>query len=394
MTGISPFRRLLSSGDRNSVATTLAAGLEYNKEEILRRSHRALAAAVSLAAVAALPAGAAQAATKSVFGGPARPPKTVPKMTDITEFFPKKVKIHKGDNVEFNFRGFHTFTFLGKAKFPAFFIPTGSKVADAKDAAGNPFWFNGQDRLKVNPDVAFPIGDKVVDNRAMESSGMPQDDDPQPYRLKFPKTGTFNYVCLIHPKMKGQVTVVNKRKRIPSRRSDEARAAKQLAAAVNEAKRLVKPKNPGGANVLAGNSSKDVEVLHFFPKDLTVKAGQTVQWRAPHPHDFHTVTFGPPEYLQPIGQSFIAPDTTAPQGGPPTLLANPLVVYPSDPPTATPTYDGSNHGNGFLNSGIFEGDPDFPLPDTSRITFSKPGTYNYLCLVHGPDMSGKVTVTQ
>lgn len=364
----------------------------------MTRLHRTIAALAAVGALSALGAAGAQAATnKSVFAGPPRPVKTIPKGADITEYFPRHIKVAKGDSIDFEFRGFHTVTFLGKAKFPPFFIPTGRKVADAKDAAGNPFWFNGQDLLALNPEAAGPVGDGRVDNRAMESSGLPQGDENSPppsYTLKFPRTGTFKYVCQIHPKMVGRVTVLNKRKRVPSVRRDETRIAKQLAASVKEAKRVMSFQGEGGTNVRAGNSTRDIETLRFFPDDLTIKVGQTVTWRAPHPHDFHTITFGPMEYLQPIGQSFIAPDTSSPQGGPPTLLANPLVIYPSDPPSAAVSYDGSNHGNGFLNSGVIEGDEAFPLPGRFSATFTKAGAYRYLCLVHGPDMSGTVNVTQ
>jgi plastocyanin len=39
------------------------------------------------------------------------------------------------------------------------------------------------------------------------------------------------------------------------------------------------------------------------------------------------------------------------------------------------------------------GDPPNGLPQINRITFTKPGTYKYYCLLHGPDMSGEIVVT-
>jgi plastocyanin len=35
-----------------------------------------------------------------------------------------------------------------------------------------------------------------------------------------------------------------------------------------------------------------------------------------------------------------------------------------------------------------------PLPKSATVTFSKPGTYQYFCIVHGAQMKGQITVTQ
>ena len=64
----------------------------------------------------------------------------------------------------------------------------------------------------------------------------------------------------------------------------------------------------------------------------------------------------------------------------PNLALNPKIAFPS----GGPTYDGT----GFVNSGILV----LPNPHTFKLTFTKPGTYTYDCLVH-PDMDGTVSVT-
>ena len=358
----------------------------------MRKHHWPIAVLAAVAAAVIIPGSAAEAANKSVFAGPPRPVKTLPKGVDLTHFFPQHIKVAQGRSIDFNIRGLHTITFLGKKEFPPFFVPSGA-VSGFNDPAGNPFWFNGQARLVLNPQVGAPIGDGRVDNRAVESSGLPAGEGPpKPYTLKFTKAGSFRYVCLVHPKMRGRVTVVKRRGRVPSARSDQARTAKEIGKLVRVAKRRAAYAGPGGANVRAGNDTDSVDVLRYFPSDVRIKAGDTVRWYSRHPHEFHTVTFGPQDYLKPIGETFIAPDTSAPQGGPPTLVANPLAVYPSDAPPAEPGYDGTNHGNGFLNSGLVQGDPNYPLPREWSARFTKPGTYRYICLVHGPDMSGTVTV--
>jgi plastocyanin len=67
-----------------------------------------------------------------------------------------------------------------------------------------------------------------------------------------------------------------------------------------------------------------------------------------------------------------------------------LAAFPSDPPP-TLVADGSNHGNGFVNTGVIDGDAASPQATSSQVTFSKAGTYNYICLIH-PDMKGSIVV--
>ena len=58
--------------------------------------------------------------------------------------------------------------------------------------------------------------------------------------------------------------------------------------------------------------------------------------------------------------------------------------------TPLPPYNGKNHGNGFEGSGILA--LGGPLPSSVKITFTKPGAYNFECVIH-EGMDGKVTVT-
>jgi hypothetical protein len=68
-------------------------------------------------------------------------------------------------------------------------------------------------------------------------------------------------------------------------------------------------------------------------------------------------------------------------------------VYPSQPPGTPLVVDGTVHGNGFVNTGMIDADKSTPLPQSSTVTFSKPGTYQYYCIVHGAQMKGQITVT-
>ena len=74
-----------------------------------------------------------------------------------------------------------------------------------------------------------------------------------------------------------------------------------------------------------------------------------------------------------------APTTEPPTSEPPTSEPPPEEEAPPPPLDA-----GTWNGTGFLNSGFMDGG-DFVM------AFSKPGTYDYVCLIH-PEMQGTVTV--
>ncbi len=60
---------------------------------------------------------------------------------------------------------------------------------------------------------------------------------------------------------------------------------------------------------------------------------------------------------------------------------------PPAPAALTPTL----HGNGFWSTGALDGIAASPPPQANAVTFSTPGVYPYVCLVH-PFMKGTVTV--
>jgi len=42
---------------------------------------------------------------------------------------------------------------------------------------------------------------------------------------------------------------------------------------------------------------------------------------------------------------------------------------------------------------MLDDDAATPLPKSTTVSFSTPGTYAYYCIVHGAEMKGSVTVT-
>jgi plastocyanin len=340
----------------------------------------------ALAAALLVPA-ASQAATKTVVAGPLKPVKGVfggNASGDADTFSLPTVTIHTGDKVRWKFNGFHTVTFnkKGGGVIP-FVVPDATaKYTGFNDPAGAPFWFNGQTQLDVNAPGALPQGGKTYDGSQLAGSGAPL-GAAKPYTLKFTKNGTFTYYCVIHPGMKAKVKVVAKGKKIPSTKADAKVAAKLLAKQVKVAKKTTKLATPP-STVVGGNDKGQVVQLRFFPKTLHVATGSTVTFKVTSKPEIHTFSFGPAKYLQDTAGALVAPVNGA-------LQFNPQIAFPSDAPPALPPYDGTSHGNGFISTGILDGDPNTPQPTTSKITFAKAGTYGFICLIH-PFMHGTVVV--
>ena len=124
---------------------------------------------------------------------------------------------------------------------------------------------------------------------------------------------------------------------------------------------------PEAVTVRAGVSDpahSQIAVLQFMPAKVTVSVGQKVSWSWAETREPHSVTFFPP------GQK-------APDPGSDTALFAPT------PPTGA--YDGTT----LVNSGLA---PQGPAPAPAfEMTFSKPGTYAYQCVIH-PQMVGTVVV--
>jgi plastocyanin len=355
----------------------------------LRSIHRPLIGLATLA-VALTPAAAAQAAGKTVSAGPHKQVKNAPEAGDVNAYFPAKIKVAKGGTVTFKINGFHD-VYFGKA--PGLVAPDPAHPIDQKDAAGNAFWFNGQPRLTVNGSLFAKLGDGKVDGtKSVDASGLPPDEGaPPPFKVKFTKVGTYTYYCDVHPGMKGQVTVINKGKKVPSPKADLLRADVQLAKAIKTLKENDVAVTPGGSSVLVGNDTKDTALFKFFgsPK---VKVGEPVTFSMPGTSaETHNVALGPEAYLKAQSDGTFAPDAST---TPPAFVLNPLVFLPSDSPSAFPAYSSTLHGNGFLNTGALDTDAATPNPAKATIAFSAPGTYTFYCLIHYPDMKGTVEVTQ
>jgi plastocyanin len=341
-------------------------------------------------AVAALliPAAAAQGATKDTFAGtpPTGAIKGVPELVTDNAFYPKRTVIHKGDRVAFKLLGFHTITIPAKGDKPPelFALNPAAPVSGVKDAANVDFWFNGRPSIGINPLAAGPAGGKVYNGSKLVGSGLPGDGPPKPYKIRFTKKGTFAYYCALHPGMKGTIVVKAKKAKIATKKQDAKRIKAQAKAASKLAKKLVAGQGvPSGPTVKAGNDKQGIAAIAFFPGTKTVKVGEQVTFTiADKSTETHNVAFAPQAYAQELAQSFLGP-----------AGIDPRTVYPSQPPGTPLVVDGTAHGNGFVNTGMLDSVKATPLPKSAVVSFSKPGTYDYYCIVHGAEMKGKITVT-
>jgi plastocyanin len=345
-------------------------------------------APLALSAVALLLApAAAQAATKTVYAGPpVAKAKAMPPDSTGNAFYPRSVSVNAGGKVAFKIGGLHNVIFApGSRPAGPFHAPDPARpVVGAKDPAGADLWFNGRPGWFIEPSHVLPSGDKVVDGRSLDVSGIFQGQGAPPdYVVKFPKAGRYAYLCSIHPGMKGTVKVLPKQAKAPSKAKDAKAVAKQVAATVRSARKLA-AEVPAGSVVRAGNDRGEVAFFSFFPAARQVPVGTTVRFEmSKDTTEIHNVVFGPEAFLAETAARFISPGA---QG----IAYDPLSVYPSD--QGALSYDGANHGNGFLNTGLLDADPRSSFPDSASVTFAKAGSYAFICTVHGPTMKGRIDV--
>ncbi|MHB1536821.1 MAG: plastocyanin/azurin family copper-binding protein [Acidimicrobiales bacterium] len=114
----------------------------------------------------------------------------------------------------------------------------------------------------------------------------------------------------------------------------------------------------GATSVACGDVTfANWSVMRFLPDSLDVHVGDQVVWTQLAPQEVHTVTF---------------------------LSGQPAPANPFAPPSGGPDYNGTT----LTNSG-----PLFPF-QTYSLTFTRPGTFSYTCLLHDQlGMDATVTVS-
>lgn len=285
----------------------------------------------------------------------------------VNAFAPGVLTIGVGDSITWHLDSteFHTVHFMGGAPPPDF--------VDA-----------GPDGVFLNSLAAGPVGGSSYDGSGVAGSGLLTKG--QTYTLAFPKSGTFEYVCLVHPNMKGTVNVKPTGDPTDTQAQVDARRTEEINSALAEHGIPVLMSNVGelavegaSAGLTAGAGDQKVMIARFLPERVTVKVGDQVTWIWKDPATPHTVTFlsGDPP-----------PDVAIPRmsaDGTPRLELNPGILKPAGDPTS---FAGGPLNSGFLDAAQLP--PGSPAP-TFTVRFDQPGTFDYRCLLH-EGMQGTIVV--
>ena len=283
---------------------------------------------------AASPARQAHAATTyTVYLGEfAPPPASLRKIPGgINQFLPAKVTIAAGDSVTFSSAGFHTVTYNPKPIPLIVPDPAKGTYTGLSDAAGTPFYFDGQGKFIYNPQAFGPFGPKTISAGTPASSGglEPRSEKAPPATATyaFPKPGVYTLFCTLHPGMNGTVVVKPAGSAVPKTPDQvKAQALQSQTAAYPKAIALNNTKVAAPNTVLMGVGG-GVTMLAYYPKVLKVKAGTTVNFVNKSPSEVHNIVFGPKKYIQ----QFDKQTDLFPTGPNSPNQATPVLPFGTDP---------------------------------------------------------------
>ncbi|NVM98780.1 plastocyanin [Arthrobacter sp. SDTb3-6] len=280
--------------------------------------------ALSGPAVADPGAGGQGPQTWTVLAGNESPDQAIQSMA----FLPTDVYVDAGDTVTWqaNSAEPHTVTFL----------PPGAPLM-----AFNP----------GDPTQLFPIGGSTYDGASYYNSGILTNvsDSGFPavasYSLQFPTAGDFTYYCLVHgAMMKGTVHVAAAGTPYPYTQNDYNRQSRQQAQGILLDGRMLWNATAAQADshhVYVGADDGVAMVMRYIQPTVRIHVGETVTFINSGMAAPHTVTFGtePVNFYAPVG-------------------------------------DPAAFAGGDLNSGLM-------LPgSTFTVTFTRAGTFSYICALH------------
>jgi plastocyanin len=211
------------------------------------------------------------------------------------------------------------------------------------------------------------------------------------------KPGDYFYYCLLHgPGMGGFVRVKPTGESLASPKGLHDRDLEAGRRLAEKARRVAaKPtfRLPGSdiqvgvfTDAVNNGLAHPVSTNQFFPSAFHTKVGQPVTWSFLDGPG-HTVSFAVPKYLpamlfRPDGSVEVNSKSINAVGGP----GYPQTEEPA-PDNGFAVDVGDYDGSHFLSSGFPDGRMRY------SVTFTKPGTYPYACLIH-PLMLGKIVVSR
>jgi plastocyanin len=350
-------------------------------------------------------------------------------------YFPKVVKVHSGDTVVFHYVGVgepHTVALgtLANAAVSAFASltpaqqnhPPASAVAadaalpqlfpqgpgDAIASAANPCYMqSGTPGTSICPNSQHEQPDFNGSQSYYDSGWLNTNQKWTVHLSSGTPAGVYRYLCLLHREfMSGQIDVMPSSTSVPSPSAQTAAGQKQIAGWEAQLQGAVqnlrqgKPPDPhitlpAGNVILTGSGGQvPAQVDEYGPKTIKVPVGGSVTW---YLVGDHSITFNSDKTNNdvrldaPDGTVHINPQAVAPVNGPGEPPPGKPSGNPNGPPTfkvvASKTWDGS----GFLNSGVFVNSFGPPLIEGYKVTFTKAGTYKFICTVHD-HMKGTVVV--
>jgi plastocyanin len=297
-------------------------------------------------------------------------------------FLPNEMWIYAGDSIRWTFPTHerHTVTFLTTSQMrppnfgPVFGVGVGCPGATPDGAS-----FDGSSC--VNSDILL----------------LPEDSNsaarPPSYSVTFPAPGNYKLVCLVHADMTGVIHVLNPSDNLPHDQAFyDRQAQREQAMLLSEASRLEGRASParedqaefpavaagiGEVVTTTGAGSHTAALMRFAPETIVVHVGDAVEWSSLDPSINHTVTFGnEPDDPRPVSTNV----QTNQIGGRQAAISS----------------SSDNVNSGFLSpapqsrAGLSETPPGVTR---FRVTFTSPGTFNYICAIHDQlGMKGTVIV--
>lgn len=295
-------------------------------------------------------------------------------------FLPNELWIHAGDSVRYIYPTHerHTLTLLkpGQTRPPGF-GPTFGVVVGCPGTTPDGSSYTGS--ACVTSDVLMLAEDSTPD------------DDPPTYSVTFPAVGNFKFVCLIHADMTGVIHVVDPSAALPhDQEFYDRQAAREgvslLATATSLAQRNSSNADDalntvavgiGEVGTMTGAGAQTASLMRFVRRTIVVNVGDTVVWTSLDPSINHTVTFGTePADPRPASAGVSLSSDGARQAAIGSATDNINSGFLSPAPQDRANLTQSNPG-----------------VTRFRVTFTVPGTFNYICAVHDQlGMAGTVIV--